>query len=257
MCMKTNIMLQARMSSNRLPNKVLKPILGKPMLAHQIARLKNVKNVDKIIVVTSNETTDDAIADLCNTIEVNCFRGDLHNVLDRFYQASQQYLCEHIVRLTGDCPLIDANVVDNVIALHQVQNFDYTSNCEPATFPDGLDVEVMTAQALKSAWSQARKPSELEHVTPFIRNNPQQYNCGSYMHACDLSSHRWTVDEKEDFDFVEKIYQGLYSSNKSFNLNDILKYLEKHPELVKINQSFSRNEGLLKSQIIDKEQGYV
>lgn len=250
-------MLQARISSNRLPKKVLKTILGTPMLAHQIARLKSVKNANEIIVVTSRDVSDDAIADLCDTVKVKCFRGDLNNVLDRFYQASQQYLSEHIVRLTGDCPLIDPTIVDNVIALHQGKGFDYTSNCEPATFPDGLDVEVMTSQALKSAWLQAVKPSELEHVTPFIRNNPGQFNCGSYLHEYDLSSHRWTVDEQEDFDFVEKIYQDLYPSNKSFNLIDILQHLERHPELLKINQAFIRNEGLLKSQKKDKDQGYV
>ena len=255
--MTTNIMLQARMSSSRLPKKVLKPILGTPMLAHQIARLKNVTSVNEIIIVTSNDASDDAIADLCDDLKVKCFRGDLNNVLDRFYQASQQYPSDHVVRLTGDCPLIDPTIVDNVIALHQREGFDYTSNCVPATFPDGLDVEVMTSKALKSSWLQAVKPSELEHVTPFIRNNPGQFNFGSYLHECDLSSLRWTVDEQEDFDFVERIYQDLYPSNNTFDLNDILQHLKRHPELLKINQGFIRNEGLLTSQKIDKEQGYV
>lgn len=254
--MKITVILQARMSSNRLPGKVLKLILGLPMLAHQVLRVQRATQVDKVIIATSDHASDDDIANLCRNLNVTCFRGNLNNVLDRFYQAHLLYPSEHIVRLTGDCPLTDPATIDNVIIRHKAGGFDYTSNCEPATFPDGLDVEVMTSQALKSAWLYAIKPSELEHVTPFIRNNPEQFNCGSFINERDLSAHRWTVDEQADFNFVEKIYQDLYPSNKAFDLQDILKHLDKYPDLIKINQGIIRNEGLLKSLKIDNEHGY-
>ncbi|MBA6253839.1 MULTISPECIES: cytidylyltransferase domain-containing protein [unclassified Colwellia] len=255
--MTVNIILQARMNSSRLPGKVLMPILGQPILALQIARLAKVTQVNKLIIATSTEPSDDAIDRLCDTLNIACFRGNLNNVLDRYYQASLLYPSEHIVRITGDCPLIDAQVIDHVILAHLTGGFDYTNNCEPATFPDGLDVEVMTKKTLKSSWLQAVKPSELEHVTLFIRNHPEQFSCGSYLHECDLSAHRWTVDEQEDFELVERIYNDLYPKNNNFSFQDILKYLAKHPALLKINQDFTRNQGLLTSLKNDKEQGYA
>jgi len=254
--MTTNIILQARMSSSRLPNKVLKPLLGKAMLAHQLDRLQRTKLVDNIIVATSNETNDDAIAQLCDELNINCFRGSLDDVLDRYYQASQQFPSEHIVRITGDCPLIDPAVIDEVIALHQVQGSDYTSNCQPATFPDGLDVEVFTRSALSLAWQQAKKPSEREHVTAYIRNNSESFKQVNYSHHVNLSHYRWTVDEPEDFELIDKIYQNLYPKKPRFGLTDVLELLQQQPELTKINQQFTRNEGLIKSLIKDKELGY-
>ncbi len=248
--------LQARMSSTRLPNKVLKPIMGQPMLAQQIARLKQSKLIDKIIIATSIQADDDAIENLCKTLQIDCFRGDLNDVLARFYHASQAYSPEHIVRLTADCPLTDASVIDAVISTHLTQQADYTSNCQPPTFPDGLDVEVFSAKALAISYQQAKKPSEREHVTQFMRNHAELFTLANYQYHQDLSHLRWTVDEAQDFDFVSQVYQHLYADNPYFTMQDILALLAKKPQLSQINQVFSRDEGLLKSLQQDKEQGY-
>jgi spore coat polysaccharide biosynthesis protein SpsF len=254
--MTVNIILQARMNSSRLPGKVLMPILGQPMLALQVARLARVTQVDKLIIATSIEPSDDAIERLCNSLNITCFRGSLNNVLDRYYQASQLHPSEHIVRITGDCPLIDAQVVDHIILEHLTGGFDYTSNCEPPTFPDGLDVEVMRSSSLSFAWKNATKPSELEHVTPFIRNNNDIFTSTNFNHHSDLSHLRLTVDEPEDFDLINRIYNSLYPINSNFTLTDILTLMSKEPELIKINQQLTRNDGSTKSLIKDKELGH-
>lgn len=244
----TLIILQARMSSSRLPNKVLMPILGKPMLAHQIARLSQVKTPHKLIIATSDQKSDDAIAELCSKLNVNCFRGSLEDVLARYYQAAQAYNIDNsvknVVRVTGDCPLIDSNTIDQVIELFLTSKVAYCSNCIPATLPDGLDVEVFTLAALKKAYQLAKKPSEREHVTPFIRNNPQLFTTKNFFHSPDLSHYRWTVDEAADFKLVSEIYQALYPKNQYFKLADIVRLMQQQPELAKINQHINRNEGL-------------
>jgi len=248
--------LQARTSSTRLQGKVLKPILGKPMLQLELERIQKAKLIDKVVIATSKHRSDDGVASLCQTLNIECFRGELDDVLDRYYQASKKYKPKHIVRVTGDCPLIDSDIIDQVIDLHINSNFDYTSNCEPPTFPDGLDIEIFTFKALKNAWKESKKPSEREHVTLFIRNNPDLFTCQNYTYKDDLSYLRWTVDEPEDFEFVTKIYQELYQKKPNFLLKDILLLLEQKPLLKKINNEFIRNEGLLLSKNKDKELGY-
>lgn len=256
----TLIILQARTSSSRLPNKVLLPILGKPMLSHQIARLKKVKTPHQLIVATSVLASDNSIEALCKQLKINCFRGSLNDVLGRYYQAAlannPENKVKNIVRVTGDCPLIDSNIIDQVIDLFSLNQVDYCSNCEPATFPDGLDVEVFSFEALKESNLLAKKPSEREHVTAFIRNNPELFKRTNYSHEPDLSHYRWTVDEPEDFDLINEIYSSLYPNKPDFTLADILDLLQQKPELTKINQQFMRNEGLIRSLIKDKELGY-
>jgi len=251
----TLIILQARTSSSRLPNKVLLPILAKPMLSHQIARLAKVKIPHQLIVATSDEASDDSIELLCQQLKVNCFRGSLNDVLARYYQAAQANnpngIVKNIVRVTGDCPLIDSDIIDQVIALFLNSKVDYCSNCAPATLPDGLDVEVFTLAALEKAWQLAKKQSEREHVTPFIRSNPQLFTTENYYHSPDLSHYRWTVDEDVDFTLICKIYQLLYPTNPNFKLADIVTLIQQQPELTKINQNINRNEGLEKSELAD------
>lgn len=253
----TLIILQARMSSTRLPGKILKPILDKPMLAHQIARLIQVSTPHHLIIATSEQASDDATEQLCQQLNVKCFRGSLDDVLDRYYQAANAFNVENklknIVRVTGDCPVIDSEIIDRVMRLFITRKADYCSNCEPATLPDGLDVEVFTFSALETAWQQATKLSEREHVTPFIRNNKQLFNVINYHHSPDLSAYRWTVDQAEDFELITKIYQALYPKNNNFKLKDILKLLNQQPELMDINQHIIRNEGLIKSELSDSE----
>jgi len=250
------VILQARMSSTRLPNKVLKLIANKPMLQLQIERIQQAKLIDKIIVATSKQSEDDAISQLCEQLDITCYRGSLSNVLDRFYQVANKFNARHIVRLTGDCPLTDPQIIDRVIELHLKQHGDYTSNCRIPCLPDGLDVEVFTKTSLNTSWERATKPSEKEHVTQFIRNNDELFKLVDYQYSPDFSSYRWTVDEPDDFEFVTKIYQNLYNKKVNFTMSDILSLLKQQPELTAINGQLSRDEGLKKSLIIDKEQGY-
>ena len=245
--------LQARFSSSRLPGKVLKPILGKPMLLHQLERLKHSRKIEKLIVATSIEVSDDPIEKMCVKNNIEVFRGNLDNVLDRFYQCAKSYNPEHVVRLTGDCPLIDCEIVDQVIQYHLDRKSTYTSNCKPPTFPDGLDVEVFKFSILEEAWKFAKLPSELEHVTPYIRKNLELSDKSNFEFEEDLSMHRWTVDELNDFKIVERVYSELYPKDKRFNMQNILDLLKKLRNLSEINNYIMRNEGSLKSCNADEE----
>ena len=250
--MQVLVILQARVSSSRLPGKVLKTILDKTMLAHQIERLQLAKNFDKLIVATSSLESDKKIVSLCRELAIDCFQGDINDVLNRYYQAAKVYQPQHIVRVTGDCPLIDAEIVDQVIALHLQGSYDYSSNIAPPTLPDGLDVEIFTFKALEIAWQKSKSKADREHVTLFIRNNPQLFKCQNYCYPNDLSHLRWTVDEVEDFEFVSAIYQKLYRDNPNFSLNDVLELLNKEPELALINDKFTRNQALNTEQLLPK-----
>lgn len=239
--------LQARMSSSRLSGKVLKPILGIPMLLRQIERVNRSKKIDKLVVATSLDPSDDPIRQLCQSSGIECFRGSMSDVLDRFYQASLKFPADHIVRLTADCPLADPAVIDHVIEFYDEGEFDYASNAIEPTFPDGLDVEIFRTQCLHEAWNEAQLPSEREHVTPFIHKRSSRYRIGHYKNSSDLSSLRWTVDEEVDFQLITKIYNCLYLQKNDFTMTDVLDFLDKNPPLKTINTQLHRNEGLEKS----------
>jgi spore coat polysaccharide biosynthesis protein SpsF len=245
--------LQARLSSSRMPEKVLKPILGKPMLLHQIERLQCSEKIDKLVVATSDNISDNLIEKMCLDNNIEVFRGDLNNVLDRFYQCAKSYGPDHIVRLTGDCPLIDWKVIDDMIRYYLDRKLDYMATS--INFPDGLDAEVMTMKALSEAKFHATLPSELEHVTQYINKKNDKFRIEYFDSKRSLSHHRWTVDEPEDFILVEKIYQTLYEDNPQFLMNDILNLLDEHPELAKINNNFIRNKGLEKS--LQEDMGFL
>lgn len=223
--------VQARMSSRRLPGKVTLPILGKPMLVHQIERIRHSSRVNNIVVATSTMRDDDAIADLCRDHGIDSFRGSLHDVLDRFYQAAKQWQPRLIVRLTADCPLIDWQLIDATIEFLEHGDFDYASNTIERSWPDGLDVEVMTPGTLEQAWHAGRQPEDREHVTPFVYSHPERFRLGSYAHDEDMSAHRWTVDNQQDFEFVTDIFAALYPGNPRFLTDDILDLLAERPDL--------------------------
>lgn len=244
--------LQARVSSSRLPGKVLRPILGTPMLQHQIERVSRCKNIDQLVIATSDQESDDAIEALAKKLGIECYRGSLDDVLDRFYQAAVKRKPQHIVRLTGDCPLIDPQVIDKTIAHHLDTGADYTSNTSPPTYPDGLDVEVITFKALKQAWQEAKLTSEREHVTPYIRKQDALFHLENVVNDIDLSHLRWTVDELEDFNFVNEIYKRLHDIKPHFITEDVLDVIEGDQSLMDINKHFIRNEGYKVS--LDKEK---
>jgi spore coat polysaccharide biosynthesis protein SpsF len=243
-------LLQARYSSSRLPGKVLKPILGKPMLFRQVERLKRARLIDRLIIVTSIESSDDIIESACQQEGLEVVRGSLNDVLDRFYQAALPIQPRHVVRLTADCPLADPQIIDATIEKHIREGLDYTSSSLEPTFPDGLDVEVMTFQALERAWKESELKSDREHVTPYLYRGhalSPAFRVGAYKGSRDLSSLRWTVDEPSDFLLISKIYEALYPTQPEFSTADVLNYLENHPDLSTLNSLHQRNEGFQKS----------
>ncbi len=243
--------VQARSSSTRLPGKVLKPILGKPMILHELERLQRSKRIDKIVLATSQDESDKELADIVAGNDFEAYRGSLDDVLDRYYQCAKPYQPEHVVRITGDCPVIDWRVVDAVIEKHLAEGNDYTSTSEK--YPDGLDTEIVRFSALEQAWKDARMSSEREHVTLYIRNHTAQFRCGQMACRQNLNRMRWTVDEPQDFEFIRQVYGELYEQNNDFSMQDILQLLERRPGMLAINQGIQRNEGLLKSLREDKE----
>ncbi|MFQ5533283.1 MAG: cytidylyltransferase domain-containing protein [Sphingomonadales bacterium] len=244
--------LQARCSSSRLPGKVLKPILGEAMLARQIERLGRAKRIERLVVATSTDASDNTLEELCSTIGVPCYRGALDDVLDRFYEAAACYMPAHVIRLTGDCPLCDPELIDHLTARHLEGGFDYSSNALEPTFPDGLDAEIMTFDALRRAWREAELPSDREHVTPFIHQRPQRFRLFNLTNERDLAHLRWTVDEPEDFEMVSRVYEALYPENPGFDTAEILAFLDRHPEIAALNAARVRNEGLDKSRQQDQ-----
>jgi spore coat polysaccharide biosynthesis protein SpsF len=253
--MKTVAILQARMSSTRLPGKVLAPILGEPMLARQIERLRRCTMIDQLVLATSTDPGDDPLADLARHLALPVVRGSLSDVLDRFHQAFLAYPAEHVVRLTGDCPLADWRVIDDIVREHQSSGADYTSNCLQPTFPDGLDAEVMGGEVLQTAWREATRPVEREHVTYFIHQNPARFVLRNVAHATDLSGLRWTVDEPADLAFVQAVYSALYPNNPDFAMVDVLEWVANHPETVAPLGAFTRNAGLAASLAKENPHG--
>ena len=211
--MKVVAILQARCSSTRLPNKILKEIMGKAMIQHQLERVNRCKYIDQLVVATSTEQSDSKLEELCVKLNTSIYRGNLNNVLDRFYQTALITKADIVVRLTGDCPLADPDLIDEVIQMHIKEQNNYTSNVETETFPDGLDVEVFNFHDLKDAWDNACTTSDLEHVTPYIRNN-RKIKKGSYISKNNYSNYRWTVDEPRDLDFIKEIYSILGSQGQ-------------------------------------------
>lgn len=243
----TVAVLQARMSSTRLPGKVLLRTCGKPLLQHQIERVRRAKRLDVLVVATSTEASDDPLQALCERLGVPCHRGSLADVLDRFVGAARPFAPGWVVRLTGDCPLADPVVIDAVIEAGQAQGVDYASNALHPTYPDGLDAECIRWDVLEQAWREARKPSEREHVTPFIHTQPERFALREVRHTPDLSHLRWTVDEPADFVFVSQVFEHLHASKPAFGMEDVLAFERRHPEIARINRALVRNAGYARS----------
>ncbi|WP_378950627.1 cytidylyltransferase domain-containing protein [Pelosinus sp. sgz500959] len=235
--MKTVIIVQARMTSTRLPAKVLMPILGKPLLTYQIERMKRIKLADEIVIATTTNDDDQTIVDLCEKLSISYFRGSELNVLERYYEAAKKYNADHVVRLTSDCPLIDPAVVDKVIAFYKENksDYDYVSNTLKRTYPRGLDTEVFSFQILHQAYQEAIEMSDKEHVTPFIYGHPDRYRLANVFHTENLSTHRWTVDTVEDFQLIHRMIEQLYPIKQNFTLQDCIELLDQYPAWKNIN----------------------
>ncbi|OVE82214.1 acylneuraminate cytidylyltransferase [bacterium K02(2017)] len=236
--MNTIIIVQARMTSTRLPGKVLKPILGKPLLEFEIERLKQVSLANQIVIATTVNDADDQVITLCNKMGVSFFRGSEDDVLSRYYLAAKKFKADVVVRVTADCPLIDFQVIDQVIKkfISKPNEYDYGCNILERSFPRGLDVEVFSFSLLKNMFEVAKLPAEREHVTTYIHQNINKYKVFNV--KCefgDMSSNRWTVDTEEDFKLIETILKNIYPQNKQFVLKDVLSLIEKNPEWNLIN----------------------
>ena len=239
--MKTVAIVQARMGSTRLPDKVMKPIAGTPMIEVLLARLSRAKEVNVIMVATSVDPRNQTLADHVTALGYKCYRGSENDVLDRYLQAAKSEGADIVVRITGDCPLVDPALVDNVISLFKTSCVDYFSNTSPPTFPDGLDIEVFTLAALEKAAQQSNNAFDHEHVTPFLRES-EQFKKAGLQYGEDLSGLRWTVDEPADYDVVKKIFAH-FAPDIHFNWLQILQLQRSKPTLFSINQHLTRNEG--------------
>jgi spore coat polysaccharide biosynthesis protein SpsF len=229
--------LQARMSSSRLPGKVLKPIMGRPMLGRHLDRLRRCKMIDPLMIATSVENSDDEVAAFCASEGIACYRGPLHDVLARYEGAARENdPVDHIVRLTGDCPLADPEVIDAVIKTHLSGNFDYSANTIVPRYPNGLDTEIMTRAALRLMAAEASSAYDREHVTPFLYTRPTRFMLGSLENRLNQSHMRWTVDTQDDFRMVEAVYRELLPVNDRFVSSDIVALLERRPDIAAINR---------------------
>lgn len=212
--------IQARMSSSRLPGKVLIQVKNTTFLEYQIERVKLSKMIDKIVIATSIDSSDDIIEEICKRNGIEVFRGSLNNVLERFYFCANVYEPDNVIRITADCPLIDPVIIDKVIKLHIETQADYTSNVMPRTFPDGLDVEVLKFVVLGKIYELAKESDELEHVTRYIHKNLSEFKIANLKNDEDLSNYRWTLDTYEDMILLKKIIESF--ENNDYSLEDIL-----------------------------------
>lgn len=242
----TVILVQARMGSTRLPGKVMKEILGRPLLAHLLERLKRCSNADKVVIVTSTNPRDQQIVDFCRKEGVAFFRGSELDVLDRYFQAGQHYGADVIVRITGDNPLVDPLLIDSMLGkfLAAYPKYDYLSNVMERTFPRGLDVEIFTMNCLEEVKRCAALPDELEHVTAYILKHPDRFTTESVTQQQDFSGYRWTVDTEDDFVLIKHIFEALYPKKPQFTTDDVITLLERHTDWLAINAHVKQKQGV-------------
>lgn len=233
--MRVVAIVQARMGSTRLPGKVLRELAGETMLARVVRRLRGAKLIDEVLIATTDRPNDDSIVEECRKCSVAVFRGDQDDVLDRYFKAAKYTNAEIVVRITSDCPLIDSEIVDKTIQAFMDQSPDYASNTMVRTYPRGLDTEVISMPALRRAWHEARRVYEREHVTPYILEHPEEFVLLPVIGDQDLSSHRWTVDTPEDFEFVTAIYSRL-KDRAEFSWRDVLHVLDREPQIRELNR---------------------
>ena len=244
--------VQARMTSTRLPNKVLMDMGGKTVVGQVFNQLSFSKLLNEIVLATSTDKSDDPLENWVKDNHIRYFRGNLNNVLKRFFDTAKQVGADIIVRITADCPLIDPEVVDNVISGFLEGGYDYYSNTNPPTFPDGLDTEVFSFATLERAYKEAELQSEIEHVTPYIRNHPGIFKMGNYKSEINYEYLRWTLDNREDYDLLTRIFNALRKENSFISHKEVMNYIDADSNLLKTNAHIKRNEGYIKSLMDDK-----
>lgn len=239
--MKVVAIVQARMGSTRLPDKVMRPIGGVPMIGLLLARLAKSEKIDQIVLATSTDDRNTSLVEYVQSLGYKCVRGSETDVLERYLIAARQVHADVIVRITGDCPLIDPGLVDQAIEEYQSQGIDYLSNAVPATYPDGLDTEVFSFSALERAYHESHEQFDREHVTPYLRR-PGLFSTGAVIHNEDLSGLRWTVDEPADLDVVNKVFAH-FAPDVHFSWKKVLELQINQPSIFATNRNIIRNEG--------------
>lgn len=244
--------LQARMGSSRLPNKVLRTIKGKTLLELYINRVKQSRLIDKIVIATTTKPSDDVIEATAFELGIECFRGSENDLLDRYYQCAKKYRAEVVVRVTPDDPFVDYRVIDRAVKIFRDNEVDFVTNHFEPTYPEGLDVEVYSISALEKSWREAKLLSEREHVFPYIQNNQGQFKIINFTQGKDYSHLRWTIDYECDYEMTSVIYGHLYDKKPVFLQEDILQLLENHPEIAEMNAHIKRKEGVNRTKANDR-----
>ena len=243
--------IQARMGSTRLPGKVLLDLSGSPVLGHIVQRAESARLVSEVWVATSDREEDDVIETWCLTNRVRCFRGSSDDVLNRFATLAEQIGAPWALRITGDCPVVDPEILDEVIRDTQMGSFDgYGLHGE---FPNGLDCTAYSLASLLCANEMAQLPSEREHVGPYILNRPDKFRIGQLVKFTGMAHHRWTLDEPQDYDFLTLVFRHLYPDNPIFGAREILNLLEQRPWIPRLNSDVVRGAGMLPSLLRDRE----
>lgn len=230
--------VQARTTSTRLPNKIMLPVVDKPLITRMMERLLRSRLAGTVVMAITTDTEDDPLETLCLNEGFECFRGHPLDLLDRHYQAALKYQADIVLKIPSDCPLIDPSIIDQVIEVFLEGEYDYVSNLHPGTWPDGNDVEVMPFAALEKAWQEASKNFEREHTTPFLWERPDRFKIQnvSWETGLDYSmSHRWTIDYEEDYHFIKTIFEKLLPENPAFTTRDVLDLLDAEPEIMQLN----------------------
>tara|TARA_B100000470_G_scaffold18500_1_gene12488 strand:+ start:190 stop:960 length:771 start_codon:yes stop_codon:yes gene_type:complete len=244
--------IQARMGSTRLPGKVLMEVIeGKPVLYYVINQLKYCKSFEKLIIATTTLPEDDKIAQFCIDNNVNYFRGDSKNVLERHYRCAEKFSLSTVIRMPADKPLLDPEVVDKVVEAFNSNSYDYVTNFLPSTYPSGTEVEVLSFNALKIAYEKAILPSEKEHVTNYIYDHKDDFRIFNVVNSENLSNFRWAVDRIEDLRLIREIVSNIRKN--PILIKDILELFKNEPNLVEINKQVDGNEGNTRSEKEDEE----
>ena len=246
--MKIVAIIQARMGSSRLPGKMLMPLAGVPVIQQVYDRTTRIAGLDGVLVATTVAVKDDGLAAYCVAHNIPVMRGSENDVLDRYYQVAQAEKADVVMRITGDCPLLDPIESAKVLRLfHETPGSDYASNVHPPFLPDGLDTEVVRVETLAKVWREIHEPAAREHVTYFIHQHPERFHLTAVKGAENLSHHRWTLDNQEDYNLLAAIADELKQRGQFGYLREVLNVLRDRPELVKLNHHIQRNEGLKKS----------
>lgn len=250
--MKASVIIQARMDSSRLRGKVLMELAGKAVLEHVISRCQNAQEILKVVVATTTEQDDEPVVQLAKKCQAAVYRGSEQDVLDRYYQAAKIFGLKDIVRITADCPVIDPKLIDQVVSMYFKTEADFCSNTVVSTFPDGEDIEVFSFACLSKAWEKSQLLSEREHVTAYIKKYPKEFKIVSFEGKQKLKDKRWTLDQLEDYHFLNVLFEYFYPQNPLFGIDEVLAFLEKYPESGMINAHIIRDEGYKKSLEKDK-----